>query len=133
MQAKTLQSYPTESRTALYTTLSSIYDRDFWLKAVNDWKPLTIFGKRFILDVWQSFELNHLLYYTRALLFVLGRCCLYYSTFTAWKVSLFGGFLVRIYRIQSGCAKIRAIKTPNMDIFMQSLLQCFNTLTPCGH
>ena len=128
MQAKTLQRYPTESRSALYTTLSSIYDREPF-----DWKPLTIFGKRFVLDFWQSFELTHLLYYNRALLFVLGRCCLYYSTFTAWKVSLFGGFLVRIYRIESGCAKIRTIKTPNKDIFMQSLLQCFNTLTPCGH
>ena len=133
MQAKTLQSYPTESRIQQSRVLHCTQPCLASMTEIFDWKPLTIFGKRFVLDFWQSFELTHLLYYNRALLFVLGRCCLYYSTFTAWKVSLFGGFLVRIYRIQSGCAKIRAIKTPNMDIFMQSLLQCFNTLTPCGH
>ena len=59
---------------------------------------------------------------------------------TAWKLSVFGIFLVRIFpyvdcirrdtvylRIQSECGKIRTRKTPDMDIFYA--VHFFNLLT----
>ena len=42
---------------------------------------------------------------------------------TPWKVLIFGGFLVRISRIQLECGKIRTRKTPNMDTQWDSLYQ----------
>ena len=42
---------------------------------------------------------------------------------TAWKVLVFGGFLVRISRIQLKCGKIRTRKTLNMDTQWDSLCQ----------
>ena len=36
---------------------------------------------------------------------------------TAWKVSLFGDFLPRIFLFQSECGKKWTRKTPNTDIF----------------
>ena len=41
----------------------------------------------------------------------------YLSSITAWKVSVFRGFLVRI---QSECGKIRTRKTPNTDTFHEA-------------
>ena len=56
---------------------------------------------------------------------------LFYVSFNAWKVSVFGVFLVRVFspfRIQSDCGKIRTRKTPNTDTFYAVIRMHFSEI-----
>ena len=38
----------------VYSEPSQISKTEYFLKIINDWKPLTIFAKSIVLDVWLS-------------------------------------------------------------------------------
>ena len=86
----------------VYKTMTSQASKmKLFAKIVSGWKPLTFFVNSSILDVWKASEYAS----DSALLIYL---------FTAWKVPVFGVFLVLIFPYSDW---MQTRKTPSRDFF----------------
>ena len=53
---RTGNTFLASSYAELYSQPSQIFKMELFAKIVNTWKPLTIFAKNSILDIWQGSE-----------------------------------------------------------------------------
>ena len=82
-----------EHRKGAYLEPCQTSKTELFEKMINDWKLLTIFTKRFILDAWQGsecasaeYQVNCLSRFARRLLFL--RKWIFWKLYSGWKLLL---------------------------------------------